>query len=197
MLHKNVTASDNHIIQAYSYANAAARTGATGFVAADLGKIAWQTDDNTFWVLIATTPTWKELTNPAVAASADAEMVWGAGNIASGADVRRLLMGFFDGLIPTTSPRGHRATRAGTYSHLHARHNTNSGNGASVVYALFVNGVVTALAVTLATGAVGGASNVANSVTIAEGDLIEMVATKALAIGSGSLDVYVSARFAA
>lgn len=51
-----------HVIHAYEYANAAARTGATGFVSDDLGKVAWQQDDDTFWVLTAVTPTWSELT---------------------------------------------------------------------------------------------------------------------------------------
>jgi len=31
---------------------------ATGFVAADLTKLALQTDDNTLWILTTTTPTW-------------------------------------------------------------------------------------------------------------------------------------------
>lgn len=54
-----------HVIQAYEYANASARTGASGFVSADIGKVARQTDNNTFWVLTAVTPTWSELTGAA------------------------------------------------------------------------------------------------------------------------------------
>lgn len=50
--------ADNHVIYTWQYANTAARTGASGFVNADVGKVAWQTDDDTFWVLKATTPTW-------------------------------------------------------------------------------------------------------------------------------------------
>jgi hypothetical protein len=42
----------------WTYPNAAARTGATGFVAGDIGKIAYQSDTSTFWRLTATTPTW-------------------------------------------------------------------------------------------------------------------------------------------
>lgn len=57
-LHKNLTEADIHIPYAFSYANAAARTGATGFVSGDLGKFARQTDDNSIWILTATTPTW-------------------------------------------------------------------------------------------------------------------------------------------
>lgn len=51
-----------HLVNNYSYADAAARTGASGFAAGDLGKVAHQTDDDTFWILIATTPTWTEIT---------------------------------------------------------------------------------------------------------------------------------------
>lgn len=57
-LHKNLTEADIHIPYAFSYANAAARTGASGFVAGDVGKFARQTDDNSIWILTATTPTW-------------------------------------------------------------------------------------------------------------------------------------------
>lgn len=42
----------------WTYANAAARTGATGFVAGDIGKLAYQSDNGTHWRLTATTPTW-------------------------------------------------------------------------------------------------------------------------------------------
>jgi hypothetical protein len=47
------------------YTNAAARTGATGFVAGDINKIAYQ-DGNpgTYWKLTATTPTWASYTPP-------------------------------------------------------------------------------------------------------------------------------------
>lgn len=50
-----------HVIQAYEYANATARTTATGFVTADIGKVARQTDNETFWILIAPTPTWLQI----------------------------------------------------------------------------------------------------------------------------------------
>jgi hypothetical protein len=40
------------------YATAAARTAATGFVATDLGKVAYQVDTQAFYALTATTPAW-------------------------------------------------------------------------------------------------------------------------------------------
>ena len=57
-LHKSLTVGDIHIPYNWSYADAAARTGASGFVAADVGKFARQLDDDSLWMLTATTPTW-------------------------------------------------------------------------------------------------------------------------------------------
>ena len=58
-LHSNQTY--NHPIENWVYPNAAARTGATGFVTADIGKIAYQTDTGQYWRLTATTPVWQGL----------------------------------------------------------------------------------------------------------------------------------------
>lgn len=44
----------------WSYADATARLGATGFASADVGKVAMQLDNSTFWVLTAITPTWSQ-----------------------------------------------------------------------------------------------------------------------------------------
>lgn len=56
----------------WEYANAAARTGASGFVSGDIGKLARQSDDNTLWMLTATTPTWQQV-GLALASQAEAE----------------------------------------------------------------------------------------------------------------------------
>ncbi|HSH82754.1 MAG TPA: hypothetical protein VLA19_29835 [Herpetosiphonaceae bacterium] len=48
-----------HIIFNWQYADAPARTAATGFLAADVGKAARQLDNNSFWVLVNHSPvTW-------------------------------------------------------------------------------------------------------------------------------------------
>jgi Tfp pilus assembly protein PilV len=44
----------------WTYANAAARTAATGFVAADVGQLAFQSDQQTFWRLQSAAPTWAQ-----------------------------------------------------------------------------------------------------------------------------------------
>lgn len=61
MLHKNLILSDRHAPHTYEYGNAGARTGATGFGAGDIGKLARQLDDNTLWMLTTTTPTWQSI----------------------------------------------------------------------------------------------------------------------------------------
>jgi hypothetical protein len=60
-LSPNLTSSDTVCVPTapqWTYANAAARTAATGFVAADVGKIAYQVDTQVYYTLTATTPTW-------------------------------------------------------------------------------------------------------------------------------------------
>jgi hypothetical protein len=62
--HATLTATDGgvHSAIAYIYPNSATRLAATGFVAADLGKFAWQTDTNTMWMLSSTSPVvWDQL----------------------------------------------------------------------------------------------------------------------------------------
>jgi len=59
--HSVASLGARHPIHNWEYANTAARTGASGFVAADVGKVAKQTDDNTYWVLTVTTPTWTQI----------------------------------------------------------------------------------------------------------------------------------------
>ena len=61
--HSLQTVADGiHISHDYEYANASARTSASGFVSGDVGKLAKETDTLTWWVLVDTSPTWKELT---------------------------------------------------------------------------------------------------------------------------------------
>lgn len=56
--HSSLAYSEVHVPFSYSYANSTAREGDSGFVSGDIGKLALQTDNNTLWMLTATTPTW-------------------------------------------------------------------------------------------------------------------------------------------
>jgi hypothetical protein len=52
------TVSGVHVPYQWTYANLAARLAATGFIASDVGKLAFQTDTKQLWILTATSPTW-------------------------------------------------------------------------------------------------------------------------------------------
>lgn len=66
-LHKDLALGNNHIIYNWSYADNAALLAATGFVPDDVGKIAYQQDDNSLWMLVDDSPiTWDQLTGPGV-----------------------------------------------------------------------------------------------------------------------------------
>jgi len=59
MYHSKIEAPANHIIHSYEYANSTERLAATGFVAADVGKVAQQQSDKTYWILSNHSPaTW-------------------------------------------------------------------------------------------------------------------------------------------
>jgi len=60
--HSQETSGSIHIIHNYEYADATERLAATGFVAADVGKVSKQDDDSSFWVLTDHSPiTWNLL----------------------------------------------------------------------------------------------------------------------------------------
>lgn len=59
--HDAISIGEVHIIHNWAYADAAARTSAAGLTSGDLHKVALQTDNDTLWVLVATTPTWIEI----------------------------------------------------------------------------------------------------------------------------------------
>lgn len=61
MLHRDSNLGDQHKAHNWEYANAAARESASGFTSSDLKKLAYQVDDSSFWVLVATTPTWVQV----------------------------------------------------------------------------------------------------------------------------------------
>jgi len=49
--HKDLSESNLHSIIRWEFADAAARAGVSGLVAADVGKVAWQKDNDTYWIL--------------------------------------------------------------------------------------------------------------------------------------------------
>lgn len=59
MIHEDILPVERHAPCSFEYASASARSAASGFLPGDVGKLAWQTDNNTLWILTATTPTWQ------------------------------------------------------------------------------------------------------------------------------------------
>ena len=191
-LHSKQTVTDGiHSAISYVYANASARTGATGFVADDLYKLAYQSDEGSVWLLIATTPTWTEVTTVG-SSPADDTFVFGAGGVGTSTTPRYLPFGY----TPNTAPIqavSLRAIRSGTLSNMRVRHNI-VGSGGNIGYTLRRNGVDTALTASVASSALDG-SDLVNSVVIAAGDLLDLRVTKSVGISNSPNDVTVSVEF--
>jgi hypothetical protein len=126
----------------------------------------------------------------------NALLFFGAQNIAASADTRYITPGSDQGTAPVTDDFQLPVPRAGTLRRLYVRHNAAIGNGNSVVYAILINGVATGLTVTLATGAVGQASDLINTAAVVAGDRVSLRAVKALGIGGGGLNIEASVEIA-
>lgn len=127
---------------------------------------------------------------------AGSTLTWGAGNLSNTVDTRVVPPGYDEaGILNTDTPRGFAAPRAGTIRNLFVRHQTTNGNGLSITYTLRVNGVLTTLTTSLATAAVGQASDVVHSVAIAQGDLVELVRIIPVLVGSAVVNAIISAQF--
>jgi len=121
-------------------------------------------------------------------------LFWGAGQILNTITSRFLWPGFDNTLAQAAAPQI-RAARAGTARNMRVRHNFTAGNGNNIVYTLRVNGVATALTVTLASTASDG-SDLVNSVAVAAGDLLDIIATKAIDIGTSPSDITCTIEYA-
>lgn len=82
--------------------------------------------------------------------------------------------------------------RAGTLRNLFVRHHSSTVSANTVTYTAQVNGVDTAIAVTLAANAVTTVGNVVNTVVVAQGDRITIKVTKSGVIGAGGLKAVAS-----
>jgi hypothetical protein len=122
-------------------------------------------------------------------------LLFGASSVTATTTTRYLFPSYHDGLAQT-SPIQYRVPRAGTLKNMRVRHNTTGGNGNAIVYTLRVNGVASALSISLASTATDG-SDLVNSVTVAAGDLIDIEVTKAATIGTSPSATIAAMEFAA
>lgn len=83
--------------------------------------------------------------------------------------------------------------RGGTLRNFFVRHNAAVGNGTAVTYTVLKNGVATAIAVSLATGAIAQASDLVDTVAVVAGDRVSISADKPAALGAGGGDLEVEA----
>lgn len=135
---------------------------------------------NTAWTLMGS------------ASAGSSVLTFGADSISAGADTRFIPPGFDSATAPTASVGAYRAPRSGTMQNMRVRHNAANGNGNSIDYTLRINSVNTLMTATLASGAIGDASDLVNTVAVAAGDLIDVTAVKPLSIGSGNQDTMIS-----
>lgn len=80
---------------------------------------------------------------------------------------------------------------SGTVTNMFVRHNSANGDGLTVTYTVMINNVASAVTATLATGAVGQASDTTHSAAFAQGQTVSLRATSNGNIGNGNLDIVV------
>lgn len=84
--HRNELIGSMHIVHQFEYADAAARTGATGLLPADIGKVARQLDNDSFYVLMSDSPvSWMLINGTALINNAEAQTIHAAGSAIPGA----------------------------------------------------------------------------------------------------------------
>lgn len=107
---------------------------------------------------------------------------WGAASVQSTTATRYLVPGFSTGTAPT-SPVVMSVPFAGVVRNLFVRHQTPAGNGNAIVYTVRINGVASALAVSLASTSASGSDTV-DSPAVVAGDYVDIIVTKAASIAS-------------
>jgi hypothetical protein len=151
----------------------------------------------THWLAEQKTPyTWDEATQTWISAlSSDgaAQLLWGADSVGSSTTDRYLFPGYSDSLAQVDALQI-RVARAGTIRYLRVRHNTPGTGANTCVYTVRKNGVATTLTATLAANA-SDASDLVNSFTVAAGDLLDVIVTKAAALGASPRDITLTVEF--
>lgn len=115
---------------------------------------------------------------------------WGNDTVNSSTTTRYLTPGY-SSTTAQTSPIQYRIPVACTLRNLYVRQNTGAGNGNAIVYTVRKNGVATTLTCSLASTANDG-NDVAHTVAFAQGDLIDIIITKAASVGTSPSTVVAS-----
>jgi len=115
---------------------------------------------------------------------------------ASGVGVTTTTRYLVPGYTPNTAPiiaATIRMVRAGTLKNLRVQHNL-TGTGGAIVYTVHVNGVATALTVSVNAGSTTGADTT-HSVTVSSDDRVDLVVTKASSITLSPTNVAATVEF--
>lgn len=117
---------------------------------------------------------------------------FGANAISSTTSNRFLFPGYVDNLAPLITIQ-YRVPVDCTIDKMYVYQNQPGGNGLASIYNLRVNGLPTLLNVSIASTALT-ASDLVNSAVVLEGDLLDVIITKAASIGATPNNVVVSMR---
>ena len=155
----------------------------THFIVEDNSQWTWDEDDD-LWRMTGGT------------AAGSAPILFGAGDLSNTATARYLFPSYVDDLAQTDVITW-RVPRNATIKNMRVRIEVPAGTSTTALTFTFqVNGVNTALAVTMAANAADG-SNLANSVVLSAGDRVSVEVTKAGTItGTKPYDITVSFEFA-
>jgi hypothetical protein len=132
---------------------------------------------------------------PEPAAAADASIVHWGNDLVGSSTTPRFLSPGYDDTLATVDVISWIAPRDGELQDLFVLHNAPAGNGNNITYTVRVNGIATALSVTLSSLASSG-SNLVATVPVLQGDLIDIRITKAAVIASSPRRVMASLLYA-
>jgi hypothetical protein len=121
-------------------------------------------------------------------------LLFGNDSIGTSTTARFLAPGYSSGSAPTVANAQFRIPTAGTIKTLRVRHNTVGVGAANVTYTLRKNGTGQALTCTMAASG-ADASDLANSFTVAAGDLLDLTVTKAAGITTSPAGILASVEF--
>jgi len=121
-------------------------------------------------------------------------LIWGNDTIGTSTTARFLVPGYSETQAPVVAPQ-FRVPTAGTIRNLRVRQNTAGTGASNITYTLRKNGTGTAVTCTVSNTANDG-SDLANSFTVAAGDLLDLTITKSAGLSSSPVDVLASVEFA-